>query len=59
MFYPASAGQTTPYPSNSLHIKSWWEEERDYRKEKRTRMRVGNVRKDEKGQVLKDLPRTW
>lgn len=78
MFYPASAGQTTPYPSNSLHIKSWWEEERDYRlvykhkvrqaesiidpdlgmypfsgrtrKEKRTRMRVGNVRKDEKGQ---------
>lgn len=31
MFYPASAGQTTPYPSNSLYIKSWWKEERDYR----------------------------
>lgn len=29
MFYPASTGRTTPYPSNSLYIKSWWEEERD------------------------------
>ena len=81
MFYPASAGQTTPYPSNSLHIKSSWKEERDYglvykhkvrqaesiesiidpdlgmypfsgrtRKQERTRMSCGNVRKDEKGQ---------